>query len=401
MNVVQVPAASLRHAEYNPRKITPEQFAQIEKSIQKFGFLQPLIVNNHPTREGIIVGGNQRFEVLKKLGHTEMPVVYVSIENLDEEKELNIRLNKNQADWDWEVLQKEFQITGLTDWGFEKREISLKFDFDSGNAESQGVPEKPAEAKAKRGEIYMLGKHRLMCGDSTAREDVRNLMGGDKAQLVYSDPPYGILYDGGVGSEREDAYHDDFKDYEEFIFNIYSMAHEFSDDKAAIMIWFASKKMFEILNAIKRCGYELREILIWNKPNAHYGALNCQYKIRYEPCLYGFKKGKSPRWFGDTAQRNLVDVDQPAKNELHPTMKPVELYKIFIPNHTEAGDVVYEPFSGSGTTLIACEQTQRICYGMEIDPAYCDVIIKRWCNLTGVNPEDIYKNAMRPAEVTK
>jgi len=283
-------------------------------------------------------------------------------------------------------LLKDFDKDLLADVGFTSAELDAIFPIEA-SEQDDVVPEPPEEPVTQRGDIWQLGRHRVMCGDSTDAGSVALLMDGKKASLVFSDPPYGISYDGGFGSEREDKYKDDFKDYRLFLTQIYKNAFDVSDDKSPLMIWYASKKTLDVLLAIADIGYELREILIWNKPNAHYGALMCQYKIRYEPCIYAYKKGKSPRFFGDSTQRNLVDVAQPTKNDLHPTMKPVELYEMFIPNHCERDGIVFEPFGGSGTTIIACEKTSRICYGMEIDPKYCDVIVKRWEDFTGQKAE--------------
>jgi ParB family chromosome partitioning protein len=369
-------------ANYNPRKITDEQAAQLKESLDKFQLADPIIINT----DNKIIGGHQRYYILKQSGETQVDVrVPDRALTDDEERELNLRLNKNTGEWNLDLL-KDFDKDLLADVGFTSAELDAIFPIEA-SEQDDVVPEPPEEPVTQRGDIWQLGRHRVMCGDSTDAGSVALLMDGKKASLVFSDPPYGISYDGGFGSEREDKYKDDFKDYRLFLTQIYKNAFDVSDDKSPLMIWYASKKTLDVLLAIADIGYELREILIWNKPNAHYGALMCQYKIRYEPCIYAYKKGKSPRFFGDSTQRNLVDVAQPTKNDLHPTMKPVELYEMFIPNHCERDGIVFEPFGGSGTTIIACEKTSRICYGMEIDPKYCDVIVKRWEDFTGQKAE--------------
>lgn len=394
MEVRMVDPATLVPHPQNPR--TGHAVGKILASIKEFGFTNPVLVQKGTGR---IIAGHGRVKAAVQGGVREVPVIDIDI---SDKKALSLMVADNrigeESSWEKELL-KQIIVDLKTDENFDLKLTGLDPkdllkidppDFD--DAPDPSAP--PKNPRAMQGDVFQIGPHRLMCGDSSKIEDVRTLMGDLEAHLVYSDPPYGILYDGGVGSERPDAYQDEFKDYQEFLASIYMNAFEISDDSAPLMIWFASKRSLEVLLAVKSCGYELREILIWNKPNAHYGALGCQYKIRYEPCVYAFKRGKTPRFYGGSDERNLLDVPQPTKNDLHPTMKPISLYASFIKNHTEVGHIVYEPFGGSGTTFMACEQLSRVCFGMEISPAYCDVIIKRWCQLTGADEETIYESRL-------
>jgi DNA modification methylase len=232
-----------------------------------------------------------------------------------------------------------------------------------------------------------------MCGDATKIEDVEKLMDGKKAQLIMSDPPYNVDYTGGSTNEekRKDSYKDEWTDqeYTEFLRLIWSNSFVASDEKSALLIWFASAKMRSVMDGFEQSGWLARTLIVWNKLNAHYGALGAQYKHKFEPLWYCYKKGQAARFYGETNETTVWDYDQPSKNDLHPTMKPVGLYVRAIKNHSEKNDNVYENFGGSGTTLIACEEINRTCYMMEIDPKYCDVIRKRYAKL--INKEEEWK----------
>ena len=240
------------------------------------------------------------------------------------------------------------------------------------------VPATPKEAKTKTGDLYQLGSHRLLCGDATKKEDVERLMGGEKAEMVFTDPPYGVGYDGGVQTPRDKLCGDQNTD---LYAPCCSMAMTFSVVDAPLYLWHAGVKGIAAAAAAAAAGWEIRSEIIWNKNQAQYGALSAQYKQKHEPAYYCFKCGHSARWVGSTKEVTVWDIDRASKNEFHPTQKAVELATRAIGNHDAKS--VLDLFLGSGTTMIACEQLDRKCFGIEIDPLYVDVCVKRWEDFTG------------------
>jgi DNA modification methylase len=392
-----IETAKLRPAEYNPRKdLQPSdpEYIQIQKSINEFGLVDPLVVNSDMT----VIGGHQRLKVLTGAGFEKVPCSIVTLDKT-KEKALNIALNKISGEWDfpklkdliveldtggfdldtvgWTPKELDDVFSKLGGWRDEKEE-----DFDVDEAIDQ-----IKEPVSKRGDIWLCGRHRIMCGDSTNAEDVGRLMDGKKAVLVMSDPPYNVEYTGGSTNdkERKDSYVDKWTDaqYTDWLMKIWANGNTYSDNQAALLIWFASAKIRCVMDAFEGAGYLGRTIIVWNKLKAHYGALGAQYKHRFEPLYYCYKKNQSPYFYGASNECTVWDYEQPRKNDLHPTMKPVELYKRCVLNHSASGEIVLEMFGGSGTTLIAAEQTNRTCYGMEIEPLYVDVSVKRWEEYTG------------------
>ena len=400
MEVENVSINQLRHAEYNPRKIKSDDFDQIKKSIEEFGFVQPLVVNFAPERRGVIIGGNQRFEVAKKIGMTEVPVYYVDIPDLAREKELNIRLNKNQADWDFDILKTQFDFLSLKEWGFEKIELRGIFET-SIVGESDSVPAAPEHPKSCPGEIYVLGNHRFMCGDATNPQHVDAVLNGSVPHLMVTDPPYGVNYDPewrdgadlGIGERsRGKVDNDDRVDWTD----AYSL---FPGD--VVYLWHAGRFASVVSKNLEDCGFQIISQIIWAKQ--HFALSRGDYHWQHEPCWYAVKKGKNHHWGGARDQATVWEIKNnnsfgnQDKEETfgHGTQKPLECMGRPIENNSEAGDVVYDPFLGSGTTLIAGQKLNRKCYGLEVNPKYCDVIIKRYCQLTGANEDEIFRNAIR------
>ena len=403
MEIKTIPLTKINPAVYNPRldlKPGDLDYEKIRKSIEEFDLVEPLVWNKR-TRN--LVGGHQRLKILKERGDK---TVEVSVVDLDAQKEkaLNLALNKIQGDWDYPRLKDLLEELDIGDMdiditGFDEKEIEeLMTQFHVEDIEEDEVPEPPKEAKTKPGEIIELGRHRLMCGDATKREDVEKLMAGKKADMVMADPPYNVGYVGGSSNkkQRADSYQDSWDDrqYSLWLQSALVNANSISQNDSALHLWFAGNKAKAVLNALENAGWQIRNLIIWNKLKAHYGALGAQYKERKEPMWYAHKKGQSPKWFGETNECTVWDYDQASVNELHPTMKPVGLYARSIKNHTRKDNLVYEAFGGSGTTLIACEQLNRTCYMMEIDPKYCDVIVERYNNyIKAKNGQKIKTNA--------
>ncbi len=375
-------------AKYNPRlDLQPgnPEYEKLKRSMQEFGYVEPIVWNK---RTGNIVGGHQRYKVLLDTGAQEIDCVVVDLDDA-KEKALNLALNKIQGDWDYLKLKDLLQEldTGELDLeltGFDMEEIEdliAQLHVPEEIVEDE-VPEPPKEPITKPGDLWILGRHRLLCGDATKKEDVERLMDGKKADMVFTDPPYGVEYTGGL----------QFKDGEVKKNNRQMIKNDESDDIYTEVIpviasicngpcytWFADTKASKLYTAVEAVG-DIHSLIIWVK-NGGYGALNANYKQKHEPCLYWKPKGKKLNFVGATTETTIWEICKDGVNKLHPTQKPVGLAAKAIKNHS-AGLVV-DLFGGSGSTLIACEQLNRTCYMMEIDPIYCDVIIKRWENFTG------------------
>ena len=370
-------------AKYNPRKISDEAMGRLTKSLAEFGNIQPITWN---ARTGNVVGGHQRLKVYKAMGKTEVDVWAV---DLDEQKEkaANIALNKLSGEFDMPMLKDILEEidTGDLDMeitGFGMDEIALMMEDAHPEVTEDEVPEVPVDDITKLGDLWILGEHRVLCGDSTSEADVSRLMNGEKADMVFTDPPYGVNYDGGHATDkrREKLKNDNSTlIYDDSVPNMF----KHSKDEAALYLWFAATKSLQVLQVLQANNYVIRSWLIWNKNQAQFGAIGAQYKQKHEPCLYCFKKGQSPYWNGPNNEVSVWDEKRSRINEFHPTQKPVELSGRALANSCPASGLVLDLFLGSGATLIGAEQTKRKCYGMEISPNYCDVIVKRWENLTG------------------
>ena len=372
---VWVPTAELKAWQENPRK-NDKAVPAVMDSIKRFGFASPIIAR--PCGE--VIAGHTRLKAALELRLDRVPVRYMDLDPADA-KLLALADNRaaELADWDDEGLAailrdleaEEVDLSGIG-WDLDDlAEMMSDEPFTLDGTEDE-VPELQAEVYSKQGEVYELGPHRLMCGDSTGPLEL--LMGDGLAALVFTDPPYGVGYDGGT-TKREKLVGDENTD-------LYGpaclQAAKYSDDKSPLYLWHAGVKGIAAAAAAAAAGYEIRSELIWNKNLAQFGALSAQYKQKHEPCYYCFKRGKPPRWFGPTNEVTVWDCDRSSKNEYHPTQKPVELAIRAIQNSTERGDAVLDLFGGSGSTLIGAAITDRAARLVELDPRYCDVIRRRW-----------------------
>ena len=379
--------ADLLPADYNPRKdLKPgdAEYEKLKRSIEQFGYVEPVIWNK---TTGRVVGGHQRLKVLMDMGMTEVDCVVVEMDE-DKEKALNIALNKISGDWDKDKLAlliadlqgADFDVS-LT--GFEPAEIDDLFkdtlkdgvkddDFDVG-----AELEKPTFSKA--GDIWTLGRHRLICGDSTKAETYAALMGSTKANLVITDPPYNVNYEGGAGKIKNDNMADDA--FYNFLLDAYTQMHAAMADDASIYVFHADTEGLNFRRAFADAGFYLSGCCIWKKQSLVLG--RSPYQWQHEPCLYGWKKNGKHQWYTGRKETTIWEFDKPKKNGDHPTMKPIPLLAYPIMNSTMSNAVVLDPFGGSGSTLIACEQTDRICYTVELDEKFCDVIVKRYIEQVG------------------
>ena len=380
LRTLAVDITTLRQDPANARLHNDQNLEAIMSSLSKFGQRKPVVVNK---RDGIVEAGNGTLQAAKALGWSHVAAVFVDD---DPATATGFAIADNRtaelATWDEETLGKLLESIGdempAIELGFSDEqlaEIMAPLNEDP-IGEDVEPTEPPKEPVSQRGEVFELGPHRLMCGDSTSNDDVAALMGGEKAHMVFTDPPYGVDYDGGT-TKREKLEGDSGS---ELYDPCCMMAHRFSDEKSALYLWHAAIKGLQAsaASAASAAGYVIRTGIIWNKNQAQFGALSAQYKQKHEPMFYCHKKGKSPRWFGPTNETTVWDVARSSKNEFHPTQKPTELAERAMTNSTEQGNLVLDLFLGSGATLIAAARQGRKCYGMEISPAYCDVIRKRW-----------------------
>lgn len=371
----------------NPRN-NEDAVEHVASSIREFGFQSPIIVD----KDNTIIAGHTRFNAAKRLKLDEVPIIKAS--DLTEAQVKAFRLADNRvgeyATWNDELLAIEFEELqdldfdlGLT--GFEELEIESLLNEDESDNEvfEDGYEvELPKEPKAKQGDIYRLGRHFLMCGDSTSIEDVEKLTNGVKMDLLITDPPYNVAYEGGTKDKltiKNDSM--DNKSFRTFLTNAFFAADRVMKSGAVFYIWHADSEGYNFRGACNDVDWKVRQCLIWNKSSMVMGRQDYQWK--HEPCLYGWKDGAGHLWASDRKQTTILNFDKPVRNGEHPTMKPIALFDYQIKNNTKKEDTVLDLFAGSGTTLIACEQNGRISYNMELDEKYVDVIIDRWETLTG------------------
>lgn len=366
----------------NNARINDKAVDAVANSIKEFGFKNPIIID----KNNVIIAGHTRLKALQKLGIKKAPCIIA--DDLTEEQVKAFRIADNStaqiADWDLEKLNAELASIDLDMmmFGLDEQIKEIEREF-SPEPEEDAVPEiAEGDPISQKGDVWLLGKHRLMCGDSTILTDVHKLMGGQLADLLLTDPPYNVDYTGKTKKAlkiKNDKMSDD--DFYEFLFTAFSNAYCVMKEGAAFYIWHSDLKAESFRKACNESGLTVRQGLIWNKSSFILSKQDYQWK--HEPCLYGWKEGAAHKWRSDRKQTTVIDWNRPNKNEQHPTMKPVGLFDYQIKNNTDKGDIVLDLFAGSGTTLIACEQNGRIAYCMEYDPKYCDVIIKRWETLTG------------------
>lgn len=387
MDVKNIPIGEIVPYARNAKKHDKRQIDNVAESIRQYGFVQPVVID----RDGVIVIGHCRVLAAKKLGMDAVPCVCVDDLTPEQVNALRLVDNKtNESDWDMDLLSMELPEIDLSTFDFD---WGLTVDDPAEIVEDE-VPEVSDEPPtAKRGDVWQLGRHRLMCGDSTSADDVQTLTGGAQIDLLITDPPYNVNYGAvrdvseavkrhrrtdGLLIQNDNMDGDSFRG---FLASAFKSANDVMKPGAVFYIWHADNESYNFRGACKDIGWQVRECLIWNKNTFAMGRQDYQWK--HEPCLYGWKDGAGHLWASDRKQTTVIDFDKPSKSELHPTMKPVGLFDYQIQNNTKGGDSVLDLFAGSGTTIMACEQNGRNAYCMELDPRYVDVIIKRWENFTG------------------
>lgn len=387
MEFKKIKIADLIPAEYNPRKeLKPgdKEYEKIKRSIEEFGYVDPVIVNKDMT----IIGGHQRVTVLKDLGYDKIDCVLVDMDK-NKEKALNIALNKITGEWNKELLadliaelqnQEDIDID-IT--GFEPPEIEQLMnqvhdkDIEEDDFDIDAELAKPAITHM--GDVWTLGRHRVICGDSTLPETYDILMDGKKANLVVTDPPYNVDYEGNAGKIQNDKMAEE--QFEKFLFAAFVNMEASMEDDASIYVCHSDSHGLAFRRAFESAGFYLSGCCIWVKDSLVLG--RSPYQWKHEPILFGWKKGGRHQWYSDRKQSTVWQYDKPKKNDLHPTMKPVNLIAYPIKNSSMSNCIVLDPFGGSGTTLIAAEQLNRICYMAELDEKYTDVIVKRYIESYG------------------
>lgn len=383
------PVTRLVPYERNARTHSPEQVAQIAASIREFGFTNPILVDSS---DGIIAG-HGRLAAAKDIGMTEVPVIVLDHLTAEQRRAYVLADNKLalNAGWDEKLLRLELTDLGELDFnlsliGFSDDELAdllpVVEELPPEDADEDAVPEAPADPVTRPGDVWLLGKHRVMCGDSTSIETVERLMAGEQADLLLTDPPYNVAYEGGT-SEKLTIQNDDMsdEDFRQFLRDVYSAADAVMKPGAVFYIWHADSEGYNFRGAARDVGWQVRQCLIWNKSSLVLGRQDYQWK--HEPCLYGWKEGAGHFWGSDRSQTTVLDFNKPSRNGQHPTMKPVELFQYQLENSSKKNGKVLDLFGGSGTTAIAAQKAGRQARLMELDPRYCDVIVKRWQQFTG------------------
>jgi len=371
----------------NSRTHSNEQVAQIAASIKEFGFNNPVLID----REGTIIAGHGRVMAARKLGLAEVPTIRLGHLNENQRKAYVIADNRLalNAGWDTEMLALELTDLKNEDFdlsllGFDDDELAklLQPETIEGLTDPDSVPDVPEDAKTKLGDIYILGNHRLMCGDATSQTDMEKLCGEQLVDMWITDPPYNVAYEGKT-KDAMTIQNDSMGDtqFREFLRDSYVTADTVMKPGAVFYIWHADLEGYNFRGAAKDANWVVRQCLIWKKSVLVIGRQDYQWK--HEPCLYGWKDGAGHLWSSDRKQTTILEFDKPNRNKEHPTMKPVELFEYQILNNTKGNDIVLDSFGGSGTTIIACEKSGRNARVMELDPKYCDVIVKRWEDFTG------------------
>lgn len=380
MQVQSIKISEVKPYENNPRN-NDDGVEAVANSIKEFGWQQPIVVD----KDNVIIVGHTRYKAAKKLGMKEVPVVVAS--NLSDEQVRAYRLADNKTgeltDWDMGLLDDELADIAdidMSDFGFD-----LDLGDDEAKVQEDDFDEEvPEEPKSKLGQIYQLGRHRLMCGDSTKSEMVKKLVGGVQCDLLLTDPPYGIDYQGRTKDKlriQNDSLDD--SDFIEFLAKALDSAKNVLKRGSSIYMWYSQVRSLAFYAAMKKAQITPKQQLVWVKSNITMGK---PYRNKYEPCIFA-TLSKDYCWYSDNSQPTVMNFDNPKKNRLHPTMKPVALFDYQIKNSTKSGDTVLDLFGGSGTTIMACEQDGRNACVMEYDPKYVDVIIKRWEDFTGKKAE--------------
>lgn len=386
MEIIYKSPSELKPFQNNPYNHPEKQLSMLKKSMREFGFTSPILVS----QDNMVIAGHARLKAAQEIGLSKVPTIFI---DLPYEKAVAYVIADNQlaklAEEDRDLLGELLQgINDIPDFdieavGFSSEDIDtllksgepvevVEDEFNSGEVE---------DGRCKEGDLWQLGKHRLICADSTDSASISRLMGGDSASLVVTDPPYNVDYTGKTADAlkiKNDTMDD--SSFYKFLLSAYTNMYNSLDDGGSIYVFHADTEGINFRKAMLDAGFKLSQCLVWVKNSMVMGRQD--YHWQHEPILYGWKPTAAHKWYSDRSQTTVWNFSRPTSSQDHPTMKPIDLISYPITNSSKAGDIVLDPFLGSGSTLIACEQLNRICYGAEIDPHYCDVILSRWEQFT-------------------
>jgi len=371
MNAIHIPIKDIKSNPNNPRIIKDDKFKKLVQSIIDFPKMleiRPIVVND----EMVVLGGNMRLKACKEAGLKEIPIIKASDLTTEQQREFIIKDNVGFGEWDWAMLANEWDTNELQDWGldipdFETKQLeAVEDDYE--------IPDE-IQTDIVIGDLFEIGEHRLLCGDSTMVDQVEKLMNGNKADMVFTDPPYNVAYEGG-SKKRDPIANDKIDNFYKFLYDTYVNSYLVMRDGSPIYVAHSELERINFTLAFLDAGLKFSSIIIWVKNNSSF-SMNKDYKQKHEPIIYGWKQGGNHTWAGGSCEDTVWEIKRPSKSELHPTMKPIELCEKAIKNSSNQNAIVYEPFAGSGSTMVASHQLKRKCYGMELDPKYCQVIIDR------------------------
>jgi DNA modification methylase len=357
----------------NPRYISDKKFNKLVQSIKDFPEMldkRPLIVDE----DMVVLGGNMRLKALQKAGIKEIPID-IAVGWTDEQKnEFIIKDNVGFGEWDFDILANEWDIDKLNEWG-----LDFDFKIETEVEEDDYVEPDDIKVDVVLGDFIEIGEHKLLCGDCLISDNAVKIFKDLKADLLLTDPPYNVDYTGKTKKNlkiKNDKMDD--KSFYEFLYDFFTTTKLYIKEGGSVYVWHADTEGHNFRKAFVDSGFLLKQCLIWVKNQIVMGRQD--YHWQHEPCLYGWNDGAAHNWYSDRKQSTVLNFDKPSRNESHPTMKPIDLISYQIRNSTKKGDIIYDPFIGSGSTMLAAHQLNRICYGIELDPKYCQVIIDRMLN---------------------
>jgi len=386
LDVVYLPIEALKPYPRNARTHSDRQVEDIAASIQRFGFVNPVLL----WKDRVVIAGHGRIEAAKKLGLVEVPTIELPWLTEAQRQALTIADNRisENAGWNKDLLSAELASIldlgeSLKNLGFTDAELAAALSSSSsGRTDQDEAPPLPPKPVSSVGDLWVLGNHRVLCGDSLQVEMLERLCAGQKVDMWLTDPPYNVGYEGKTKDSLK-IKNDEMKDgaFRKFLLDAYSAADSVMKPGAVFYVWHADSEGYNFRGAAFDAGWNVRQCLVWKKNAMVLGRQD--YQWQHEPCLYGWKDGAGHLWASDRKQTTILEFDRPSRNSEHPTMKPVALFEYLMLNNTKGGDLVLDSFGGSGTTVIAAEKNGRHARAVELDPRYCDVIIKRWQDFTG------------------
>jgi len=372
----RVPIGTIKNNPNNPRVIKDDKFKKLVQSIKdlpEMAEVRPVVVNT----DMVVLGGNMRLKAMREAGWKDVPIQVVDWDE-DKQRQFIIKDNVSGGEWDWEMLANEWDTEELQEWGLDLPDFDNAKELEA-EEDDYEMPDQ-VQTDIVLGDLFEIGPHRLICGDSTQTDTFANLFDGQLADLVVTDPPYNVAYEGKTKDAltiQNDSMSDG--DFYQFLYDFYTALGSYTKAGGAWYVWHADSEGANFRHAMKNAGIMVKQCLIWVKNTLVMGRQD--YQWRHEPCLYGWKEGASHGWYSDRKQTTILEFDRPSRSAEHPTMKPIPLFAYQIGNSSKQGDIVADAFGGSGTTMVACHQMNRKAYLVEFDPKYCQVIVDRMIKL--------------------